>query len=42
MNEELETKKEWITPEIVDLDVEKTAGGALTGGVEATWPGYVS
>jgi hypothetical protein len=26
MNEELE-KKEWAKPEIVDLDVEETAGG---------------
>jgi hypothetical protein len=23
----METKKEWGTPEIYDLDVEKTAGG---------------
>lgn len=26
MNEEVE-KKEWAKPEIVDLDVDKTAGG---------------
>lgn len=25
MNEELETKKEWVTPEIVDLDMDKTS-----------------
>lgn len=24
MEEKLEEKKEWITPEIIDLDVEKT------------------
>lgn len=29
MREELEEKKEWITPEIIDLDVEKT--GKITG-----------
>jgi len=33
MNEELETKKEWITPEIVDLDVDKTGSG-IPGAVE--------
>lgn len=27
MNEELETKKEWVTPEIIDLDVENTTSG---------------
>jgi hypothetical protein len=27
MNEELETKKEWATPEIFDLDVDRTATG---------------
>ncbi len=42
MNEELETKKEWATPEIVDLDVDRTAGGTLKGGTEKTWVGYVS
>lgn len=29
MEEKLEGKKEWITPEIIDLDVEKT--GKITG-----------
>ena len=38
MNEKIE-KKEWITPEIVDLDVEKTAGGASSTYTEGTWPG---
>jgi hypothetical protein len=33
MNEELE-KKEWAKPEIVDLDVRETAGGALSSPVE--------
>ncbi|WP_262483082.1 hypothetical protein [Bacteroides ihuae] len=27
MNEELETRKEWVTPEIIDLDVENTTSG---------------
>ena len=27
MEGKLEEKKEWITPEIIDLDVEKTGGG---------------
>jgi len=27
MEEKLEEKKEWITPEIIDLDVEKTGKG---------------
>lgn len=27
MEEKLEGKKEWITPEIIDLDVEKTGKG---------------
>ncbi|WP_308765403.1 hypothetical protein [uncultured Bacteroides sp.] len=27
MRDELEEKKEWITPEIIDLDVEKTGKG---------------
>lgn len=27
MEEKLEGKKEWITPEIIDLDVEKTGSG---------------
>ncbi len=35
MNEELE-KKEWAKPEIVDLDVEKTASGPLTSPTEST------
>jgi len=25
MNEEQETKKEWVTPEIADLDMDKTS-----------------
>lgn len=29
MREELEEKKEWITPEIIDLDVEKTTSGEI-------------
>jgi hypothetical protein len=29
MNEKLETKKEWVTPEIIDLDVEDTASGDI-------------
>lgn len=29
MNEELETKKEWATPEIIDLDIDKTSSGDL-------------
>lgn len=28
MRDELEEKKEWITPEIIDLDVEKTSKNA--------------
>lgn len=38
MNEELETKKEWVTPEIIDLDVEKTSGGANPSLTETTSP----
>lgn len=30
MNEELETRKEWVTPEIIDLDVENTTSGDFT------------
>lgn len=29
MEEKLEGKKEWITPEIIDLDVEKTTSADL-------------
>lgn len=35
MEEKVE-KKEWAKPEIVDLDVEKTAGGPLNSPVERT------
>ena len=36
MEEKLEGKKEWITPEIIDLDVEKTSGGTYAVGPEVT------
>lgn len=35
MKEDVE-KKEWTTPEIMDLDVEKTAGGLIQNGVESS------
>jgi hypothetical protein len=35
MNEETTQKQVWQTPEVVDLDVDKTAGGTATG-VEIT------
>lgn len=31
MKEELETKQEWITPEIIDLDIENTSKLPTTG-----------
>lgn len=42
MNEEVE-KKEWAKPEIVDLDVEKTAGGQGAATPEdSEYPGSIS
>lgn len=35
MNEEL-AKKEWVKPEIVDLDIRETASGPLTSPTEST------
>ena len=35
MNEKIE-KKEWVKPEMVDLDVEKTANGATPSDPELT------
>lgn len=37
MEEKLEEKKEWITPEIIDLDVEKTSK-SIGAPVEKTYP----
>jgi len=37
MREELEEKKEWITPEIIDLDVEKTGSGPVGHTEEQSW-----
>ena len=45
MNEEQETKKEWVTPEIIDLYLNTTAGGKVIGGYESSKtgdPGTVS
>lgn len=36
MNENLLQKKEWVKPEMVDLDVEKTANGATPSDLELT------
>ncbi len=36
MDEEQETGKKWVTPEIIDLDVDKTAGGPSTNVAEDT------
>ena len=41
MEGKLEEKKEWITPEIIDLDVEKTGGGVHAITYERSG-GYVS
>jgi hypothetical protein len=35
MNENVE-KLEWTTPEIVDLDIDKTSSGVPMGGSEGT------
>jgi hypothetical protein len=35
MNENLLQKKEWVKPEMVDLDVEKTADGRTDSQAEA-------
>ncbi len=40
MEEKLEGKKEWITPEIIDLDVEKTGSGPTNFTKETTTDGY--
>lgn len=40
MEEKLEEKKEWITPEIIDLDVEKTGSGSVSYPTETTTSGY--
>ncbi len=37
--EEITEKKEWSAPEIVELDVDKTAGGPMLG-PESTTPGW--
>ena len=42
MENEEKTKKEWQTPEIVDLDVDKTKGGMNPTINEATPFSYVS
>lgn len=34
MDEEQETGKEWVTPEIIDMDVDKTASGTSTNVAE--------
>ena len=38
MNNEENIKQEWQTPEIVDLNVDKTAGGWTDFSFEATTP----
>ncbi len=38
MEEKLEEKKEWITPEIIDLDVEKTSKIFHTQDVSSAGP----
>ena len=37
MEGKLEEKKEWITPEIIDLDVEKTGSGSVGHTDEQIW-----
>jgi hypothetical protein len=34
----MEAKKKWVTPEIIDLDVEKTSSGANPSLTEVTSP----
>ncbi|MDP4291710.1 MAG: hypothetical protein Q8908_11565 [Bacteroidota bacterium] len=36
MKEENTEKKEWVKPEIIDLDLDKTAGGAVSSHFEHT------
>jgi len=41
MKEEQETKKEWAAPEIVHLDVDKTAGGGSNTSPETAFMGFM-
>jgi len=38
----METKKEWVTPEIYDLDVDKTASGDIDPNEISTTCGPIS
>ena len=42
MENETVEKKMWVKPEIVDLDIDKTAGGPMLNGFESTTPGTLS
>jgi hypothetical protein len=42
MKEEMNEKKEWVTPEIVDLDLNKTASGSVPAQETMTAAGNLS